>query len=85
MLAAIEELQPYNFDVVGGGWTSWMNRTFASRPALSHPRFSGFDPRKKVALWLAIYEMEEYYSEKIRRAFPTFPTNGTIALGSWLL
>ena len=86
MLAAIEELQPYNFDVVGGGWTSWMNRTFASRPALFTDRFSGFDPEeKKWRCGTTIYEMEEYYSKKkIRRAFPTFPTNGTIALGSWI-
>ena len=50
MLAAIEELQPYNFDVVGGGWTSWMNRTFASRPALFTDRFSGFDLEKSGAV-----------------------------------
>ena len=72
------------FDVVGGGWTSWMNRAGAARPRLFTDKFHGFDPEQQ--LWrcgTTIYEMEAYYKRK-GLAFPTFPTNGTIALGSWI-
>lgn len=86
-----------SFDVVGGGWTSWMNRTGATRPRLFTNRFHGFDEERR--LWRCgstIYEMEAYYKQRGRAkaafpkfpqsglAFPTYPTNGTIALGSWM-
>ena len=72
------------FDVVGGGWTSWMNRLGAAQPRLFTDGFRGFDRQQQ--LWrcgTTIYEMEAYYKRK-GLAFPTFPTNGTIALGSWI-
>ena len=84
MLAAIARLRKEAFDVVGGGWTSWMNRAFASRPALFTDRFHGFDvAEQKWRCGSTIYEMEAYYKRR-NLAFPTFPTNGTIALGSWI-
>ena len=86
MLAAVAELSAdgARFDVVGGGWTSWMNRRGAARPRLFTDKFHGYDAEKQ--LWRCgstIYEMEAFYKQK-GLAFPTFPTNGTIALGSWV-
>ena len=83
-LDAVEALGNERFDVVGGGWTFWMNRRGAKRPRLFTDQFHGYDP--VLQLWRCgstIYEMEAYYKRKCF-AFPTFPTNGTIALGSWI-
>ena len=83
-LDAVESLGTGKFDVVGGGWTSWMNRSGARRPRLFTDKFHGFDEvTKQWRCGSTIHEMEAYYKKK-GRAFPTFPTNTTIALGSWI-
>ena len=77
-------LRGKKFDVVGGGWTSWMNRRGAARPRLFTHNFAGYD--EEQGLWRVgstIEQMADHYYA-LDFAFPTYPTQETISLGAWI-